>query len=134
MLGLAAATSSTAVIEFFLNLFFLNRRIHCFNQKAFLIPQVKILGASFLMAVFLYLPFRILDELVFETSRTIELIALTVITGTVGMLVYIYFAALFDIKELAFFVRLFTKFGPWRKTLGETQEVIVEATSEPDAL
>jgi hypothetical protein len=91
-------------------------------------------AASFLMAVFLYLPFRILDELVFETSRTIELIALTLITGTIGMLVYIYFAALFDIKELTFFTRMINKFGPWKKTLGQAPEVLVEATSEPDNL
>ena len=50
--------------------------------------------ASFLMAVSLYLPFKILDELVFNTSRTVELIGLTITTSTIGMLAYIYFAAL----------------------------------------
>lgn len=134
VLGLAFATSATAIVEFTLNLYFLDRKIHSFRQKRFILPQVKMLSASFLMAVFLYLPFRILDEVVFDTTRTIELIALTMVTGTIGMLVYIFFAALFEIKELAFFTQLLTKFGPWRKTLGETPEVLVEATSEPDSV
>jgi len=134
VLGLALATSSTAIVEFLLNLYFLDRKIHSFRQKSFLVPQVKMLAASFLMAVFLYLPFRILDEVIFDTSRTIELISITLITGTIGMLVYIFFAALFEIKELTFFTQLLTKFGPWRKTLSEAPEVLVEATSEPDAL
>jgi len=127
VLGLAVATATTAILEFLLNLYFLDRKLNCFSQKSFLLPQFKMVAASFLMAVFLYLPFKILDELVFKTSQTIDLLALTIITGTIGMLVYIFFAALFDIKELTFFTNLFSKFGPWRKTLGSSREVIVEA-------
>lgn len=133
VLGIAVATSVTAVSEFLLNLVFLDRRLHCFGTKEFVLTQLKIISAGFLMAVFLYLPFRIFDEVVFDTSRTIELIGLTITTGTIGMVVYLYFAALFDIKELNLFVKLFTAFGPWKNALGKSPEALLDPAPDGDA-
>jgi putative peptidoglycan lipid II flippase len=132
--GIAFATTFSAVVEFILIAFFLDRKTHCFRTRAFIIPQLKILLTSFFMAVFLYLPFRILDELVFNTSRTIELISLTVITGTIGLMVYIYFSALFEVRELQFFLNLVTSFGLWRKPLEQSGETLVEAASEGEVV
>jgi putative peptidoglycan lipid II flippase len=132
--GMALATSLSAFLELGLLVIFLNRKIHGFLNKAFWVPQIKMTMVSFLMAVFLYLPFRILDEVVFDTSHTLELIALTVTTSTIGMLVYIYFSALFEIKELQLFTRLLSSFGKWQKPLAETKEAIVEAPVDSDAV
>lgn len=133
--GLAITTSITAFIELSLLLFFLNKKITGLLSKAFWVPQLKMIAASFFMAVFLYLPYKILDELVFDTSRTIELIGLTMTTGTVGLLVYIYFALLFEIKELKILGHLISKFGPWQKTLAKSQEVLAEtSTDNPDII
>jgi len=105
-----------------------------FSRK-FWWPQLKIFSAGFLMAVFLYLPFKIFDELIFNTTRTIELISLTVTTSTIGILVYLYFAMLFEIKELQLFVKLASSFAPWKKTLSQSPEVLVEgSTNNPDSL
>lgn len=134
VLGLALATCFTALLELVMILVLLDRRIHSFSTKAFLVPQCKMLAASFFMAVFLYLPFRILDELVFETSRTIELVALTVTTSTIGMLVYVFFAALLDIRELRYLTRLVNSFGRWRKPLEKTPEMLGETGVEGDSL
>ncbi|PIR58817.1 MAG: hypothetical protein COU69_03390, partial [Candidatus Pacebacteria bacterium CG10_big_fil_rev_8_21_14_0_10_56_10] len=127
VLGIAIATTVTAFVEFGLFLLLLNRLVTGLLGRPLLWPQFKMVLASFLMAVFLYLPFRIFDELVFNTSRAIEVVGLAVTTGTIGMLVYIYFAALFEIKELYLFVKLANKFGNWRQLLSETDEVVVEA-------
>lgn len=129
VMGLAVATSVSALIELFLFMWLLNRRLNFFWQPEFIVPQLKMLAASFFMAVFLYLPFRILDELVFNTSRTLELIALTITTSTIGMMVYVYFSALFDIKELGYFTKLFTAFGKWRKPLSRSGEMLVDTSS-----
>ena len=43
-------------------------------------------------------PYKIFDELVFDTSRTVEVIGLTVTTSTIGVLVYLYFSLLFDLE------------------------------------
>jgi putative peptidoglycan lipid II flippase len=134
VLGLAFSTTITALSELVLVLYFLDLRINCFSTKAFIVPQLKIIASSFFMAVFLYLPFRILDEVIFNTSRTIELISLTIITATIGGLVYFYFSALFEVRELTFFTNLLTSFGPWKKQLEKTPEVLVETSVEGDNL
>ncbi len=132
--GLALMTTLSAFLELALFLFFLNKKIDGILGAAFFIPQAKILVTSFLMAVFLYLPFRILDELIFDTSRTIELIGLTISTGTVGVIVYFYFATLFDIKELAIFETIMQVFMGERQKPARTSEVAVETHVEDSSV
>lgn len=132
VLGLAVATSMAAFVELFLFLLFLNKKLDFVFKKSFFLPQLKMTAASFMMAVFLYLPFRVLDELVFDTSRTLELIGLTVVTSTIGMLGYAYFSALFEVRELRYFANMITSFGRWRRTLRKTSEFLVETSVEGD--
>lgn len=132
VMGIAAATTITALVEFLLLLFLLDRKVEGFARKEFWIPQIKMLVAAFFMAVFLYTPYKIFDELIFDTKHTVELIALTITTGSIGMLVYIYFAALFEIKELRMLTKLLHSFGPWRKQLAATKEILVETSVEGD--
>ncbi|MBU0576167.1 murein biosynthesis integral membrane protein MurJ [Patescibacteria group bacterium] len=134
VMGIAVSIASTAFLELILCVLLLNHKLPEFAKSALWIPQIKMLTASFFMAVFLYLPFKILDELVFNTTKTVELIGLTVTTGTIGLLVYMYFSALFEIKELKLFAHLITKFGPWKKSLEKTKEVIVETSVEGDEI
>jgi putative peptidoglycan lipid II flippase len=134
VMGMAVVLTVTNIIELLLFLYCLDRRVHGFARKEFWIPQLKMIVASFLMAIFLYLPFRILDELVFDTTRTMELILLTITTGTIGTLVYIYFGLLFDVSELYILQNLVNKFGNWQKTLSKSQEVLVESPNRTDEL
>lgn len=130
VLGLGLAISLTAFIELFLFLLLLHRQLGCFSGRAFWVPQLKMLAASFLMAVFLYLPFKILDEVVFDTSRTIDLIALTISTASMATLVYVYFSILFDIRELVYLRTLLRKFGPWREAIEDSSEVLLDSSIE----
>lgn len=127
-LGIALATTITALIEFLMYLYLLDRKVKGFAQKEFWVPQIKMIMASFFMAVFLYLPYRTFDQnFFFDTSRTIDLIALTIITSTIGMLVYIYFASLFKIHELKMVTNLLSSFGPWQKPLQKAKEVLLDS-------
>ncbi len=133
VLGLALVTLITAFIEAILLLILLEIQITTkFFDSSFYIPQMKMLASSFLMAVFLYLPFRSLDMIIFDTSKTVDLIALTIITSTIGMLVYIYFSALFRVKELSYITKLIYKFDSWRKSIAKTQEVFIETPLDND--
>lgn len=134
VLGLGAAISVAAFLELALFIFFLQKRLQCFSDKSFVFAQLKMILASFFMAVFLYLPFKILDEVVFDTSRTIDLIALTISTGTIALLVYSYFAFLLDIKELFYFKAILQKFGRWREPIKGTDEVLLDSSIENDEL
>jgi len=127
VLGLAWATTISAYFELILFLVFLQPKAKCFTTSSFWVPQLKMITSSFLMAVFLYLPFRILDEVVFDTSRTLELIALTLSTGTIGMLVYIYFSYLFDVKELGYLSKVLSLLNKWKKLLPTSKEILVSS-------
>ncbi|MBU0974858.1 murein biosynthesis integral membrane protein MurJ [Patescibacteria group bacterium] len=133
ILGLAVISCASFLVELFLYIIIFNKFIPNFIDKSLLIPQIKILLASFFMAIFLYLPFRIFDELIFNTTKTIELIALTLTTGTIGILVYIYFAAIFEIKELELVNKAIRTFGQkWKSDVNQTQEFLIETSVDDD--
>lgn len=134
VMGIAFATVLTAFMELILLLFFLNKKVGGIVSRELWFPQLKMIVAAFFMAVSLYLPFRVLDELVFNTTKTIELIALSVTTGTIGMVVYLYFAALLNIRELKIILDLINNFGPWRKILSKSEEVLLETGVEGEEL
>lgn len=126
VLGLAVITGIIAIIELILFIVFLNRKIPNIFGKEFLFDQAKMTLATFFMSVFLYLPFRILDELIFDTTKTIELIGLTVTTGSIATLVYIYFSALLDVRELTLVTKMLDTIGSSARKVAQMPEVIVE--------
>ncbi len=131
VLGIAWATTVASFIEAGMFFVLLEKKVEkLFLNKEFIREQLKIIISSFLMAVFLYMPFRILDELIFNTTRTMELLGLTVTTSTIGLLVYLYFSVLFDVKSLAHYVRIFDKFGHWRQPLSESREVLIDSGTD----
>lgn len=134
ILGIAIMIALTAIVEIAIFLFALHRKIGGIIGKEFVVPQLKMIVASFLMTVALYLPFKVLDELVFNTSKTIELIGLTIVTGTIGMLVYIYFAIVLNIEELKILTTLLSSLGKWRKTLARSEEILIDIDGEDDSL
>jgi len=76
------------------------------------------------------LPFKILDEVVFDTSRTVDLIALTISTASMASLVYVYFSVLFDVKELVYFRNILQKFGKWQEAIEDSSEVLLDSSIE----
>lgn len=135
IVGLAIVSTVSFILELFLFAIILHKVIKDLISKSLIIPQLKIVLASFFMAVFLYLPFRIFDELIFDTSKTVELIGLTITTGTIGMLVYIYFAALFEIKELDLITKTLDTFSKkWKNSIGRTEEFMVETSVDNESV
>jgi putative peptidoglycan lipid II flippase len=88
----------------------------------------KMLVSAGLMAVFLWVPMRVLDRFIFDTTRTIPLVGLTVIAGFIGLTVYLSFSKLFRVQQLEAVTRLIHRVGNWRKVLEESEEVL-EPTS-----
>jgi len=131
VIGLSLALTISTIIEALMLFAVLMKKIGRFSAKELWIPQLKMLIASFLMAVFLWLPFRIFDEVVFDTSRTVDLIGLTLTVSTIGMLTYILFAYLLEIQELKVVTQIMNTIGSWRKNLGKSTEVM-EAAGQSD--
>ncbi|KKT73180.1 MAG: Integral membrane protein MviN [Candidatus Collierbacteria bacterium GW2011_GWB1_44_6] len=84
----------------------------------------KMVIVSLFTAVSLWLPMRLLDQLVFDTTRTLPLIILTLVVSSVGFCVYLFFCWLFEIEELKDVIYIVKKVGNWRKILASSDEVL----------
>ena len=93
-----------------------------------LIPPLKMIFASAIMGVFLWVPMRFLDRFVFDTTRVISLVLLTVIAGLIGLLVYLGLSYLFRLTQLDAFLSLLRRIGNWQQVLKDTDEVIEPAS------
>lgn len=85
---------------------------------------LKIFVSSLVMGVALYVPIKLLDQLVFDTTRTINLLILTGIASAAGFVSYIFFTWLFDIKEAYYVLAVLKKFNTRYRILKQIGELI----------
>lgn len=104
----------------FLLMVFLDRKIH-FDRRTLFLPGSKILLATLIMLVFLYVPFKLFDFLL-DTARTFNLLVLTVISGTCGLFAFFATARLLGIEESRTLFRVFSKVNFTKKV--EPQEIL----------
>ena len=120
--SLAFAYSVTSILEMLLLLFLLGKRLGGFNIKELLYPFVKMSYASFFMGISLYIPLKLLDKFVFDTTKTMQLLAITGIASLLGMLAYLIFTKLFKVEEIQLMHQLIKKAG-FKKALWESSKV-----------
>lgn len=121
IIGIALALSFSNSLDFLLLYQLINRRI---GRLYLGFKFLKMIIAGFFTAVFLWLPMRLLDQFVFDTTRTLPLIILTLVVSLIGLAVYLGLSALFRVEELAEVQALVKKLGNWRRILSHSQEVI----------
>jgi putative peptidoglycan lipid II flippase len=101
-----------------------------FSLTAIIKPFAKMFFAAAITAMSLWIPLRVLDQLIFDTTHTIPLIVLTVVVTIIGIAVYILTSYILNIRELQVFVALAKKIGDWQSALGATNESL-ETTETP---
>lgn len=121
--SIGLAYSVSAILSASLLIYFLNRIIGGFNNTNLTTPIFKMLVASSVSAFALYIPMKALDQLVFDTTHTINLIFLTGIAAGVGLGIYILLVWLLEVKELITFIDLIKKFTKI-KSAPQTQEIL----------
>ena len=105
---LALAYSISNILNALLLLYLLDRKVS-FDKKTLFVPAIKMIAISILTAISLYIPMKLLDQLVFDTTRTVGLILLTGIATAVGLSVYIFLSWIFKVKEVAIFYQMAKK-------------------------
>ena len=110
--SIAFAFSISSIINAFILLLVLNKKVGGFNFKSLLIPFTKISWATAFMGVALWLPLRYLDKFVFDTTRTIYLMALTFIAGVSGLVTYFFLTKWLKVSEVELFYKLVRKIKP----------------------
>jgi hypothetical protein len=61
---------------------------------------------------------------VFDTTKTLNLLLLTGISSSIGLLLYLFLTWLFDVKEATMFITFFKKARDWRQILQGSEETI----------
>lgn len=98
-----------------------------FNLNKAIIPFSKMLLATVIMGMALYIPIKLLDQVIFDTTRTINLLFLTGMASLFALAVYIGLVRFMEVKELQTYVDLLKNISKFQGKL-KSKEII----SEPD--
>ncbi|PIS14737.1 murein biosynthesis integral membrane protein MurJ [Candidatus Shapirobacteria bacterium CG09_land_8_20_14_0_10_39_12] len=122
--GLALAFSIANVFNLIALLLVFNFRKEKFVNNNNLFSWLKMIIASLIAGFFSWGSMRILDNFVFDTTKSLPLLLLTLISLGVGLLVYLFISRLFKFKELSMVLNLGKKFSHWKETLFSVEEII----------
>lgn len=122
--SVALAFSASSILNFLIMFILLDRKTGGFDKAPLIKTVAKIFLASGFTAFALYIPIKLLDQLVFDTTKTINLLLLTGISSFAGLSLYLFLTWLFEVKEAIMFVLLFKKIGDWRQILTKSEETI----------
>lgn len=101
-------------------IFYFNRRVRGFEIGSLAFPAGKMFVAAILTGLSLYIPMKLLDQLVFDTTRTLPLIFLTGTAAIIGLSVYFFLTWVFQIEELKAFLGLFARLRNVSKVVAQT--------------
>lgn len=106
---LGLSTSISSITNMVLLLYFLDRHVGGFDRYQLIFPTFKIVLSGLVTGVALYIPLKLLDQLVFDTTRTFNLLLLTGVSTMIGLSVYFFLAWFLDVPQVALVWKLFTK-------------------------
>ena len=107
--SLGLSTSIASILNAGILLLLLDKRIGKFSRSELLLPPFKMFLASLVTGVMLYIPLKLLDQLIFDTTRTFGLILLTGTAGIIGLLTYAFFSWVLGVGEVHSFITLLQK-------------------------
>lgn len=120
---LAAAFSISNILAALILFFLLDRKIKL-PKGEIITTAIKIFIATLIMGIALYVPIKLLDQLVFDTTKTINLILLTGIASIAGIATYIFFTWIFAIHEARYIIEVIKKFKDRKNFLKQIGEII----------
>lgn len=124
ILGLATATTLASALQAGLLLIWLARKIPNLITADAILNWSKMAASTFFTAFALWFPMRFLDQFVLDTSRTFNLLLLTIVASLTGFLVYLLFSLILKIPEFYAFAELFRRLGHWQAIFKESEEVL----------
>jgi len=116
---LAISFSLSMILNVLILFFILNKKTGGLNFRFIVTETTKILAAVFIASGLTYVLLKILDLLIFDTSRTINVFFLILVGVILYLSLYLFLAWIFDIKEIYLISRLLMKFKDYQKKLLE---------------
>ena len=124
ILGLAAATSVSGLFQALSLTLILFKRLPEVPSFALIKNWLKMGGATLLTAIFLWLPMRFLDRFVLDTTKTVNLLILTLLASLIGFSVYLALSLVLGVTEVFSFARLIRRLGQWQEVFKESEEML----------
>lgn len=116
---LAIAFSISMTIHVCILIAILYRKVGGFAIKHLLFETLKIIVAAFNTSVIIYFMLRLFDGLILDTSRTLNVLLLLIITGTAYIIIYLFLTWLFGIKEMYILTRMMLKMKEYQRKVLE---------------
>lgn len=115
--ALALSFSFTMNLQVTALFFLLSRKIRGLDMAFFWYEGLKMLIASFNTALITYFLIRLLDGLIFDTNRTINLFLLILVAFFFFSTVYIFLCWLFGVRELYIITSMLLKAKEYQKKI-----------------
>lgn len=113
--SLAIAFSTSMIINVILLFIFFHKKVNGLEIITLIIETVKIIGVSLFSSIFSYYLLKLLDGLIFDTSRTINVFFLLATVGFIYFLLYLFLSWAFEIKEIYLITKMMTKAKEYQK-------------------
>ncbi|MDP3733343.1 MAG: murein biosynthesis integral membrane protein MurJ [Candidatus Daviesbacteria bacterium] len=123
--SIGLANSIAAILSAVLLFWTLHFKVGKFDLNKILIPFLKMIMAAIIMGVALYVPIKLLDQVIFDTTKTINLLALTGISSIFALSVYVILVWFLRVRELDTYVELLKRFGKFQTKL-KSKEILPE--------
>jgi putative peptidoglycan lipid II flippase len=117
--SLAISFSMSMIVNVVLLMVILYIKINGYDTKTLFIETFKICLATLLSSIFVYYVLRLFDNLIFDTTRTINVFFLMVTMGMLYLSTYLFLAWVFDIREAYLITRMFLKVKEYQKKIVE---------------
>lgn len=121
--SIGLAYSLAAILSAVLLFFFLHLKVGKFNLRKVFEPFLKMLMAAVIMGVALYIPIKLLDQVIFDTTRTVNLLILTSISSIFALSIYVVLVWFMKVRELNTYMELLKKIGKLQGRL-QSKEII----------
>lgn len=122
--SLAISFSIAISINVLVLIYLLSKKVEGLNNKLLFIESTKILGTTFISAFFVYWGMKLLDGLILDTTRTINVFLLLIIGGISLIGLYIFLSWLLGVKEFYIIKKITTKAKEYRKRIIEVYTVV----------
>jgi putative peptidoglycan lipid II flippase len=117
--ALALSFSISMIVNSSLLFIIISSRLKGFGLKTIFIEISKIFISAFLSAFVAYLSMKLLDGLIFDTSRTLNVFFLLATVASIHFFLYLFLSWLFNLKEIYLLTSLTLKIKEYQKKFTE---------------
>ena len=120
----AAAYSIGNIFQLILLLVLLDKRVGGFEKRQEFSVLIRYFFISVATAFALYIPIKLLDQLVFDTTRTVNLLILTGISSFIGLSIYLFLSWYLQIQEAKVYLEMLKRLKNIKEIIYKGPETI----------